>query len=410
MKHIILTLLAFAFLLGSVHALQITSYNVEPSPVLPGQTFTLYAYVYNETPLAAKDVQFQLVLGENSQDTSFPYSIEPTDSLIRNLGTIPAFTTVQVQYQIQVDPSASDGVYPVQLLADSGFGGGGKLDAPIQILSRTPVLTLVQSSPSFALVGQTLSLELTLKNTGSSPAYDIIISLDEDRTVTSTGAVVERSIVPLGASASFVGELLIGDTKTITIPVSISPTATSKAYFVPVTIDYYDSNRSAYSSTDYLGLKVSGEPELNAYPSDSVPLPSPGKASRVSIDIFNTGLGPAKFVTASVQSDIFQSNQSDYFIGTIESDDFDTIVMDTIVSPSASPGMHPVSVTIHYKNEYGDAQSFTKNVDVRVYSSSEASNGGNGDSSLLPLIMVLLLAVGLVWWFRFRKKGNGKGK
>lgn len=409
MKHILLLLVALTLFLSTAHALQVTSYNVEPSPVLPGQTFTLYAYVYNETTSTAKDVQSILVLGKNSQDTPFPFSIEPTDSIVRNLGSIPAFTTIQVQYQIRVDPSATDGTFTIQVLADSASGGGGKLDIPIQIYTRTPVLTIVQSSPSSALVGETMNLQLTLKNMGVSPAYDIVVSLAEDRTVTSTGVVVERSIVPLGSASTFVGDLTIGDTKTITVPVSISPTATSKAYFVPVTIDYYDANRSAYSSTDYIGLKVSGEPELNAYPSDADPLPQAGKSSRLSIDIFNTGLGPAKFVTASVSSDVFVSTQSDYFIGTIESDDFDTIVVDSIVSSSASPGMHPVSVTINYKNEYGDVQSFTKEVQMRVYSSGEA-NGGNGDSSPLPLLLGLIVIGGVIWWFRFRKQGNGKGK
>ncbi len=409
MKHILLLLVALTLFLSTAHALQVTSYNVEPSPVLPGQTFTLYAYVYNETTSVAKDAQFILILGKNSQDTAYPFSIEPTDSIVRNLGNIPAFTTVQVQYQVTVNPSATDGIYTIQLLADSASGGGGKLEVPILIFTRTPVLTIVQSSPSTALVGETVNLQLTLKNMGVSPAYDIVVSLAEDRTVTSTGVVVERSIVPLGSASTFVGDLTIGDTKTITVPVSISPTATSKAYFVPVTIDYYDSNHSVYSSTDYIGLKVSGEPELNAYPSDATPLPQAGKASRLSIDIFNTGLGPAKFVTASVSSDVFTSNQSDYFIGTIESDDFDTIIIDSLVSSSVSPGMYPVSVIINYKNEYGDVQSFTKEVQMKVYSSGEA-NGGNGDSSPLPLIVGILVVAGLIWWFRFRKPANGKGK
>ena len=110
-----------------------------------------------------------------------------------------------------------------------------------------------------------------------------------------------------------------------------------------------------------------------------------------------------------MSSDVFVSSQSDYFIGTIESDDFDTIVIDSIVSSSASPGIHPLSVTVNYKNEYGDVQSFTKELQMKVYSSSEA-NSGNGDSFPLPLIVGILVVGGLIWWFRFRKQGNGKGK
>lgn len=409
MNRILLVLISLALILSAAHALQVSSYNVDPSPVLPGQTFTLYAYVTNETASAEQDVKFEVIFGKNSADTSFPFSIESTDSTVHSLGTIPAYTTVQVQYQVQVAPTALDGAYTVQLRAFSEKNGGAVTDAIIQILARKPVLTIVQSTPSTASIGQSVNMQLTIKNTGSSNAYDIIARLVEDRTVTAGGVIVERDIVPLGASSIFVGELAVGDSAVVNIPITINPLATSKPYFVPVTLDYYDSNRSAFTTTDYLGLKVSGEPELNAYPADATPLPQPGKMSRVSIDIFNTGLGPAKFVTAYVQSDVFVSSQSDYFIGTIESDDFDTIIMDATVASSVAPGMYPVNVTINYKNEYGDVHSFTKVVNMKVYSSSEASSDG-GSSSPLPLIVGILIVAGLVWWFRFRKPQTGKGK
>ncbi|MEK6821389.1 MAG: hypothetical protein AABY11_03250, partial [archaeon] len=246
MKHYILFLFAVLALAATVHAQvpTVTSYNVEPSPVIPGSTFTLYAYVLNNTSLPIDDAIFTLQLGEDSFDTSFPFSIEPTDSLVRSLGVIPPFATIQVKYQIRVDPSALDGSYTLRLFTSSGSSAGDVLDVPIQIFSRKPVLSIISATPSEVSVGATTTLSLMLKNTGTSPATNLLISIKEDRTVTAGGAVVERDIVPLGASAQYLANLGPGDTATIMMPILVNPSATSKPYFVPITIDFYDENQT----------------------------------------------------------------------------------------------------------------------------------------------------------------------
>ncbi|MFH0969885.1 MAG: hypothetical protein V1776_00270 [Candidatus Diapherotrites archaeon] len=410
MKYIVLAILAFCMLAGLAHAQLVTvsSYNIDPSPTIPGQTFTLYAYVYNSSPISAIDTVFTLELGSDTTDSSFPFSIEPTDTLTRSLGTVLGFSTVLVKYQIQVDPAALDGQYTINLKASSQNQSGGVLPIVINIVARKPILSIIQSSPTQVEIGHTDSLQLTLKNTGSSTATNILVSLQEDRTVTSTGAVVERDIVPLGASTQFVSSLGVGSTTIVNVPILVNPSASSKPYYVPVTIEYYDENKSLYTETSYLGLKVVGSPNLEAIVADAEPLLVPGGKSRLTIDLFNNGLGPAKFVQAQVDAGFFSIPSDAFFIGTIESDDFDSLLLDGIVSSSVSPGEYPVDVHIQYKNEFGDSFSFTKVVNVRVYSPGDvpSANGDNG----FPIWIFLIVIVGIgYWWFKIRKKKNGNG-
>ncbi|MBM3282379.1 MAG: hypothetical protein FJY86_03505 [Candidatus Diapherotrites archaeon] len=409
MKQWIIFGLFLALLNVSVHAqaTQVDSISTSPATVAPGQTFTLYAYITNMASATAKDVQAILDLGADSTDTSFPFSIEPTDTLSRNLGVVPGFSTVQVKYQVRVDPSALDGSYDVVLRTLDSTGNGGTLASSVEIAARQPILTIIDVSPSVVYAGSTSSLEVTLKNTGSSPAYDIRLSVKEDRTVTSAGTVVERTILPSGAASSYTSILGAGEVVTVNMPLLINPSAESKPTFVPITLDYLDSAKNTYESTDYLGLKVSAEPLLDAIYADASPVLVPGKTSKLSIDLFNQGLGPAKFAVASIASDDFTFDQSQFFIGTIESDDFDSIIVNATPKSGVSAGEHSIRVSVLAKNEYGNPLTLVKEVAVPVFAS--VPNGNGGDSPL-GLIVLLVLAGVAVWWFRFRKPKNGASK
>ncbi len=409
MKPLVLVGLFLFVLSISVHAqaMQVDSISIDPSVVAPGQTFTLIAYVTNATATTSQGVQAVLDLREDATDTEFPFSIEPTDSLTRSLGTVPGFSTIQVKYQIRVDSSALDGTYPVTLRVKDSSGIGGTLTFPVEISGRQPILTIIEATPSLVKSGDTVSMQVTLKNTGSSPAFDIRVSLKEDRTVTSTGAVVERTILPLGAASAYASQLAPGSFTVLNIPILISPTAESKPTFVPVTLDYTDSAKTEYTSTDYIGLKVTSEPILDAIVADAEPVLVPGSTSKLTIDLFNQGLGPAKFVTVSVSSSFFTAPQTEFFIGTIESDDFDSVILDASIIPGTALGENSFVVKVSATNEYGDPISFTKTLSTSVYGS--VPNGNGGDSPLGIIFVLALIGFG-VWWFRFRKPKNGAGK
>ncbi len=390
-------------------AIQVSNVNVDPNPVIPGQFFTIYATVTNAAGANANDVVVNLDLRPNNALTTYPFFLPLVDSPLRNIGALPSFQSAQVQYRVLVDSQAVDGMYAVSLGASQRNQSGGKLEFTIQVVNRKPVLSIISVSPTEVRVGQSQVLELMIRNISSSPARDITIGVSEERTVTSTGVVVERDIIPLGAAFVYLPELDADDSASINLSLLISPTASSKASFVPIKMSFYDSNKTLHAQTDYIGLKVSAEPELGVSVAEySVP-PVSGKVGKVIVDMFNTGLGAAKFLSVQVKADWIDLSKKDFFIGTVESDDFDSITLEGKVSDSVSPGMQTAVVTLTYQNAFGDVQTVEKSVPVRIFSTSEvATQNGNG-FPLVQVIIVILVVVG-IWYFRFRKPVNGNGK
>ncbi|QQR92787.1 MAG: hypothetical protein IPJ89_00900 [Candidatus Iainarchaeum archaeon] len=411
MNKLLLVFLGVLFFAVAVHAqsLTVSSVNIDPSPAVPGSYVTITAFIANSSQLPVPNAQAVLTLRGDGAATDFPFSLDPQDSPVRDLGTVPGFQTVTVKYNVQVDAAALDGAYPVSIQVGPAGKPGGKLEFVINVIARQPILAVVSSTPTSVGVGQSSELSLQVKNIGSSTAQDVTIGVGEDRTVTSTGAVVERDIFPLGAAFAYLPRLSPGEMVMIHLPILVNPSATSKPYFVPITMSFYDSNKTNYASTDYVGLKVVAEAQLGVSVSKYDTAPTPGNAAAITIDMFNTGLGAAKLLEVHAEADWMDLSKKDFFIGTIESDDFDSITLEGKVSPDASPGLHDAVITLVFQNAFGDEQTVERTVPVRVFSPSELAQQ-NGDGFPLPLVIAVIVIIVGVWYFRFRKPTNGKAK
>lgn len=402
--------LLLLFFSGPVWAadLQITSVDYNPAPAVPGSYFTLYAHVYNNSLFDAKDVVFQLKLFAENYDTPYPFSLEPSDSGLRALGTIKAYQSAVVQFKVQADPNALDGVYSITLeVGETGKTGGFISKFPIHVLKRKPQISIVGMTPTQAFVGKTVLLELTLENIGLSPAENISIGIDEERTVTTSGAVVERSIVPLGAARVSTPSLPPGESVTLSLPVLVNPSAIPKAYFIPVTLEFYDENKTKYTETPFIGLQVLNEPSLGALVSSAEPLPSPGSKTELTLDVYNNGTGSARYLIVRVESAALEFSQSEYFIGSLEADDFDSIALNARVKGGTALGAHAIEVEFEFKDEYGERFSVKKSVPFTVYSTQEAAKQNGSETPwVLYLVAVVLIAGAWFAWTRRRKAKN----
>ncbi len=411
MNKLVFIFLGVLFFTVGAHAqaLTISSVNVDPSPALPGGYITITAFVTNNSQIPVQDAQFMLQLRKDESKTNFPFSLDPQDSPIRDLGTVPGFQTITVKYNVQVDAAALDGAYAISFQAGPRGKPGGNLEYTVNVRARNPILTVISSTPTTLQLGQNSELRLDVKNIGSSSAQDIRIGVGEDRTVTSTGVVVERDIFPLGAAFVYVPRLAPGESTMVNLPMLVNPSATSKPYFIPITMSFYDSNKTSYSSTDYVGLKVVSAAQLGITVAKYDVFPIPGEVATVTIDLFNTGLGAAKLLEAHAETDWMDLSKKDFFIGTIESDDFDSITLQGKVSAAVSPGLHDAKITLVFQNAFGDKQVVEKMIPIRVFSSSELAQQ-NGDAFPLPWVIAAIVLIVGVWYFRFRKPANGKGK
>ena len=407
----IVFLLAAALLLFAAFAsagdLVVSSVNQDPSPATPGSYLNLSVNLTNNSNGESKNAVFNLNLKRPGSESEFPFSLAPGEAALKNLGTISARQGAVVKYRILVDPEALDGNFTIYL--ETGEDGKVLRSTPynIRILGTQPTLSIISATPTEAAIGNTAAITLSLKNTGSSTAYDLSIGLSEERTVTTTGTVVERDIVPLGSSTVSLPKISPGTVEAVELPILINPSAQARAYFIPVKITYYDSQKVKYTDTQYVGLKVFDEAKIgaNATPAEAL---YPGKKAKISLELYNAGNGTAKFLNVKVSSGFANFKQSGYYIGSLESDDYDSISLDAEVRKDVQPGDYSLEVELSFKDAFSQDKSVRLEVPVKVLTEAEALQQSQQQAPVLLYAIIVLAITGAAWWFLKKKKHSGK--
>jgi len=386
-------------------AMQVSSTNLDPAPAIPGQYLDLWVHLTNNSRDPANNAFVNLKLAQYGYQTDFPFSLAPDDSAMRELGTINPNQTVVVKYSILVDSSALEGVYTVTIEAGESGNPKNATQVSITILNRKPDIKIISSSPDTAKIGKTFSLAIEIKNTGSSNAFDVSLGASEERTVTSTGVVVERSIIPLGAAFSYLPQLNAGETATVNLNFVVDPGADASGHYIPITITFQDSNKTEFSETGYIGLKVEDAPELGATVAEAKPLLSPGTMAALTIDIYNIGAGTAHDLLVSADVNFMSLQKSEFYIGSLDSDNFDSVTLNGTVKSSLQSGMQNVNLTLVYKNAFGETTTVEKAVPVRIYSAEEAAiESGATGSPVLLIVIVIVIIIAAYWLLRRRGK------
>ena len=384
--------------------LEVSSVSYNPSPAIPGQSINLFVNVTNKSTAAASGSFFNLTLKSDQSETTFPFALDPTDTTRRDLGDIQPGKTALVRFKILLDPSATDGSYSI--FFELGTDGKTEKTTPysISVLSRKPIIKIVSASPDSAEIGKSAMLEIVVKNIGSSRAINLSVGLDEERTVTSTGVVVERNVVPLGAGSVYVPQLNANESVPVSLPFIINPGAQANAYYIPINVEFFDENKSKYSEKEYVGIKASNEPEIGATLAESEPLPVPGGKTKLSLELYNVGIGSAQFLTVRVDSNDMFLSQKEFFIGTLESDDFDSVAIDTTINKDSATGEKELLLAFSYKNGFGEEVSVEKKVPFKIYSAAEIAAQNPAQTPWLLYIGIIVAAGIGYWWFKKRKK------
>lgn len=377
MNRLILALFFGVFLSAMVFAgnPSISSANYDPSPVIPGDYFTLWVHVTNNSNVDSENSVFNLNLNPNNSDADYPFYLEPGDSAKKSLGTIKPNQTALVKYRILTSPNSLNGVYSIALETGENNSISKSTPLEIRIISRKPIIKIISVSQNSIIRGKDTELELLVKNIGSSNAMNLSIGISEERTITTTGITVERSIIPLGAAFSSISSLEANKETKIRIPLIVNPSAESKAYFLPIKFDYYDENKTKYSETDYIGLKVFDEQELKTIITDVSPIPVIGEKTRIALQLYNAGTGTAKTITAKTGSNALEFRQSEFFLGSIASGDSNTIILDTQIKNTVKPGNYEINLNLSYKNSFGNETTIKNSFPITIYSKEEIEKG-----------------------------------
>ena len=128
------------------------------------------------------------------------------------------------------------------------------------------------------------------------------------------------------------------------------------------------------------------------------------------MEIANAGNQKALYLTLKVlpSSPIIETSPSMVYIGNLDSDDYDSEEISFKVKDDASPGTYPLKIQLTYKDLYGQGYNETYNVDILVSSLNEL--GSNGKGSSIITIVIVLVVLGVVAYFIYRKFFRKKKK
>jgi LPXTG-motif cell wall-anchored protein len=367
--------------------------NQEPRPAVQGQTADIYVTFTNTGQTDIRDLEVEF------KDSNFLRLTSETDR-IRNIPVLGTFRDYTIKYTVQVDANAPDGQVFANLVYTIGnLPGEATRNLPIQVRSQEPVVAVnyVRTNPEVVVPGQEFDLTVSLRNMATAPVRDVVLELDVSTKIVGSAIVQDLPFIPLTSNQRSLNRINSGQTSEFTFKMLASPDATPKAYKIPLTLRYFDDSGNQRTLDLTTGLLVNGKADL-VVAVDQTNINKNQRTGDITFLVINRGLTDMKMTTIEILSgegfDI-QSPSNLQYLGTLDSDDFDTIRYRLTINED--------DVTIPLKFVYKDAlnQEFEETINVQFNAKEQQSSSNTG---LIVIIILILLGVGYFVYRRKRKQ------
>src|SRR3989344_1864668 len=270
------------------------------------------------------------------------------------------------------------------------------------LISNVSALTILSSStnPSVITQGGSATLTLVLDNALEDDLENIRISLDLSNP--------QIPISPIESSTEVVLDKLDeGEQRSANFNIIILPGAKAGIYKIPVNISYFvEGQNTSIQKIELIGVQVNSDPKLRVV---SEGLIIQNLESKIEIKIVNEGLSDINYVSVEL-SDIpgIRVVSSKYeYLGTIESDDFDSVEF-TMFSLENFGSLIAVPVIIKYRDALNYEFTKQETVLVPVYTQEEAQKVGLVESPNYIYLLILVLIICFLIYRSIKKKRKKK--
>ena len=382
---------------GKAPNILVTLNSQEPDPVEPGKQVEV-TFKIDNNGTQADNMIFEIV-------PEYPFSLLPDESPTTNIGILGTSQgskqSVIVRYKLKVAPDASDGSHEINVrYKNDNFDSWIILeDFKIKVQTHDAILAVDKflTAPAVTAPGEKTKLRIDLKNYATSLLKDIKISLNLDKSGDET-----RPFAPIGSTNEKVISYIEPQA---TVPVEfellVDSDATSKAYKIPLNIKYSDILNKNYSKTNLITIMVGDIPDLGVT-LERTDVYTSGTAGSVVLRLVNKGSPDIKFLNVKVlpNDNVKVIGADESYIGKLDSDDFSTAEFKLFVKGKNSVKM-PFQLT--YKDSNNNDYKENKEVELMLYSSSEAKNFGVKKNNNFAWILLVLVVIGAAYYF-YRKR------
>ncbi len=241
------------------------------------------------------------------------------------------------------------------------------------------VVNSVQVDPLFP--GDEGIIKIQVENILEDDVQDVTINLD----------FTNLPFIPLTSSSDGFDELESDDEGMFSFRIRASNDITPGDYKIPYMIKF-DHDGVEKERIGTIGVKVIGTVEL----SFSIDTENPiiGQEGKITLKMVNKGFADAKFASVKVLANGYTLiSESEIYIGTIDSDDFETATFDVIFN-NPKPTL---SAIVEFKDFNNN--EIIKNIDVpiTIYSKEKAIELGLIEKNNTPTYVGVVIALIILW-------------
>src|SRR3989344_3640768 len=383
-KLLLLSFLLFLIPFAEAGDISVRLISIDPSPVTPGNFFSITFEATNTRNDSINDIAFELNVPPD-------FDIE-TDERIE-FNELGPDEEVTLSWLVKADNSVKAGFEKIELTIEEN-NEESSLFFPVQIQSLEPTLliTKVSTDPLQVAPGQNLFLTIELENQASFSLKNINIKLDLS---TTPFAPVQ------GSDEQSIEQLNSRSRQLKTFQIIATPESQAGIYKIPINLVYYDEFGIRYTNENLLSIKVGSEPQLTInQESSSLILNQKGEAS---IKFVNNGLTKIKLLTITLEPINAQLlSPETIYIGDLESDDFQTI--DITLYPESTDSL--MIIHLNYRDANNENFQETIRIPLKVYTQEEAKSIGliKNNTPIFYFIGSIFLIILYIFFRKRRKK------
>jgi len=242
----------------------------------------------------------------------------------------------------------------------------------------------IQASTIFP--GESTYVSITLENNLDDTVEKLSISLVLDKT----------PFITIGSSEKSIDELKENRQRNFEFQIKAPNDIKPGNYNIPYSISY-NLNDQLEQKQGTFGITVDAKTELSF--SGEVEDNIVGEKGKVSLKVINNGLADLRFVSVKLVPVGFTLTSPDeVYIGTVNSDDFETANFDVIFTDNNAK----LSSIVTYRDFNNNVRSEVVDIPLNIYTREKALELGLINKSYTWIYAIIVLAV-LVLWFVYRK-------
>jgi len=320
-----------------------------------GSTGTVAVTVVNAGTETASDAA--LTLESRNAQLTFGGSAAAT----REVGVWNPGEHRTLEYRVTAPRSAGPQPYAFDATAHYDDSDGRTQTSETRIIAITPQpeqTFAVESVESRVAVGDTGTVEVTMRNEGPVPVTDASVEL-----ASTTPALAFAG----GQSASrFAGVWAPGETRTLKYDVTATDEADTRTYALDATVSYQDPEGDTETAPSR-SLGVKPEPEQSFDIDEVTSTLRVGEEGTIEGQIVNTGqtdVGNAVVVFETDKSNVTPL-ETEAPVGNLVAGESASFSLPVEISESGEPGQQQYSMEITYRNSDGDLRT-SDTIDVPV--------------------------------------------